>query len=168
MGTDSMRDIRHDLRERLAALNGRYVDEMVQYDQKREALEEGHRTAITTLERERLAVEQLLAIEEERQGIAPAAAEARKTARLVPLADFLIAKAYTHGPIDKDQLREEANLAGYFAEGNGRTFHATLMNVTKCGRLVHRPDGRYAVPDGPAATLDAVDQTMEGEMQTLM
>jgi hypothetical protein len=165
-GDDSMRDIRHDLRERLASIGGRYADELSQYDEKREALEREHRTAIVGLERERIAVEQLLAIEEERHGIPADAVEAGKTARLVPLAEFLITKVYTHGPMEKDQLREEANLAGYFAEGNGRKFHTTLMNITKCGRLVHRPDGRYAFPARHPATLfGSDDQPRESAMQ---
>src|SRR6266699_433869 len=83
--TDSMRDIRHDLRERLASISGRYADEMAQYQEKREALDNAHRDTMTALDREKVAVEQLLAVEEERQGILPAAVEARKTARLVAL-----------------------------------------------------------------------------------
>jgi hypothetical protein len=142
-----MRDIRHDLRERLAALNGRYLDAMALYQAEREALDNGHRVTITALERERTAVEQLLAIEEERQGFPPAAVQARKTARLVALDDFLVTKVHAHGPMDKDHLRAEANLAGYFAEGNGRKFHITLMNVTRCGRLVRLSDGKYAFPE---------------------
>jgi hypothetical protein len=164
-GADSMRDIRHDLRERLASIGGRYADELSQYDQRREALEQEHRATIVGLERERIAVEQLLAIEEERHGISADAVEARKTARLVPLAEFLITKVYTHGPMEKDQLREEANLAGYFAEGNGRKFHTTLMNIAKYGRLIHFPDGRYAFPGRQSAPLfNADDQTMGAEM----
>jgi hypothetical protein len=159
---DSMRDIRYDLRERLASISGRYADELSKYDEKREALERLHRETIAALERERMAIEQLLAIEEERQGIPPTSAEARKTARLVPLADFLITKVYTHGPIEKDQLREEVNLAGYFAEGNGRTFHTTLMNVTKCRRLIRLPDGRYACPHRDSVALFGVGAENDG------
>jgi hypothetical protein len=164
--TDSMRDIRHDLRERLASISGRYADEMAQYQEKREALDNAHRDAMTALDREKVAVEQLLAVEEERQGILPAAVEARKTARLVSLDDFLVTKVHAEGPMDKDQLRAEANLAGYFAEGNGRTFHVTLMNVKRCGRLVQLPDGRYAFPERHAAMLfGSDDQPTEGAMQ---
>ena len=164
-----MRDIRHDLRERLASISGRYADEMTQYQEKREALDNAHRDTMTALDREKVAVEQLLAVEEERQGILPAAIEARKTARLVALDDFLVTKVHAHGPLDKDQLRAEANLAGYFAEGNGRTFHVTLMNVTKCGRLVHLPDGRYAFPERRGAALfGGADQTTEDEVQTVV
>jgi hypothetical protein len=154
-----MRDIRQDLRERLAGISARYFEEMYNYDQKREALEEGHRTTIEGLDQERVAVEQLLKIEEERHGASPSEAEVRKTARLLPLAAFIETKVHAHGPMDKDQLRAEANLAGYFVEGNGRTFHTTLMNITKCGRVVQLPDGRYAFPQRSAT---------EDEMQTLM
>jgi hypothetical protein len=143
---DSMRDIRHDLRERLATISGRYADELAKYEETRLALEQQHRDTMAALDRERAALEQLLTIEEEREGIVPGSAESRRTARLVPLADFLMTKVYTHGPIEKDHLRHEANLAGYFAERNGRTFHATLMNLTKCSRLIHLSDGKYACP----------------------
>jgi hypothetical protein len=164
-----MRDIRHDLRERLANISARYLDEMYEYDQKREALEEGHRTTIEGLDRERTAVEQLLKVEEERHGASPGEVEARKTARLVPLATFIETKVHAHGPMDKDQLRAEANLAGYFIDGNGRTFHATLMNIAKCGRVLQLPDGRYAFPERPARALDEDhDPATEDEMQTLM
>ena len=57
-----MRDIRTDLRERLASVNGRYADEMVDYDRKLGELQECHRQAIAVLERERAVLEQLLAI----------------------------------------------------------------------------------------------------------
>jgi len=113
-----MRDIRHDLRERLAGISARYLDEMYEYEQKREALEEGHRTTIDALDSERIAVDQLLKIEEARHGISSSEVEIRKTARLVPLATFIETKLHAHGSMDKDQLRAEANLAGYFLDGN--------------------------------------------------
>jgi hypothetical protein len=147
-----MRDIRTDLKERLAAVAGRYADAMVEYDRQREALEEAHSKTIAALDRERAALEQMLAIEEGRTGAAPLT-EARRAARLVPLADFMVTKVHAHGPLDKDQLRAEANLAGYFSEADGRTFHTTLMNITKCGRLIRLPDGRYAFPDRQPETL---------------
>jgi hypothetical protein len=164
-----MRDIRQDLRERLAGISARYYEEMYEYDQKREALEEGHRKTIEGLDEERVAVEQLLKIEEERQGISASEVESRKTARLLPLAAFLETKVHAHGPMDKDQLRAEANLAGYFVQGNGRTFHTTLMNITKCGRVVQLPDGRYAFPERPTSVLNEDHGPgTEDEMQTLM
>ena len=39
------------------------------------------------------------------------------------------------------------------------------MNVTKRGRLVHLPDGRYAAPNREPAMFD---QSEGGEMQTSM
>jgi hypothetical protein len=141
-----MRDIRNDLRERLASVAARYVDEIDEHNQKLKSLEKSHEETLTGLARERAAVEQLLAIEDERAGI-PALTLAQKLAVLVPLGDFLVMKVQHHGPMQKEQLRAEARLAGYLPDGNARVFHITLMNVTKCGRLVHLPDGRYAFRD---------------------
>ena len=159
-----MRDIRNDLRERLASVLARYSDEITEYNRKCETLEASHKKILTTLAAERAALEQLLAVENERHGI-PAPTLAQKIATLVPLRDFLVIKVQAHGPMEKDQLRAEAKLAGYLADGNGRTFHITLMNVTKRGRLVHLPDGRYAAPSREPAMFD---QSEGGEMQTLM
>jgi len=138
-----MRDIRIDLRERLSALNESYLCEMSGYDEKREALEQEHRNKISTLERERVATEQMLTIEEQRHGALPLAAASKAMGHLVALPDFLITKVFSHGPMDKDQLRAEAALAGY---ENGRKFHTTLMNITNGGKLVLAGDGRYAFP----------------------
>jgi hypothetical protein len=154
---ESMRDIRQDLRERLAGITARYYEELYEYDLKREALEERRRTIIEALDQERVAVEQLLKVEEERHGASPSEVEARKTARLIPLATFIETKVHAHGPMDKDQLRAEAHLAGYFLDGNGRSFHATLMNIAKSGRVVQLSDGRYAFPERAAVSLDEDD-----------
>jgi len=159
-----MRDIRTDLRERLASVLARYSDEITEYNRKCEALEASHKKTLTALAAERAALEQLLAVENERHDI-PAPTLAQKIATLVPLRDFLVAKAQAHGPMEKDQLRAEAKLAGYFADGNGRTFHITLMNVTERVQLAHLPDGRYAAPNREPAMLD---QSEGGKMQTLM
>jgi hypothetical protein len=160
-----MRDIRTDLRQRLAANAAAYSDEIAEYNRQLEAIEKSHKETLTTLGRERAALEQLLALENERHDI-PGPTLAQKIATLVPLGDFLVTKLQAHGPMEKEQLRAEARLAGYAAAGNGRAFHITLLNVTKCGRLVHLPDGRYAYPERPATTLfGSDDQPREGAMQ---
>lgn len=163
-----MRDIRNDLRERLASIDARYADEMARYDEQRLLLELSHKQAITDLERERAAVQQMLSFEDRREGNQPDTTE-QAAAQLVPLVDFLITKLHTHGPLDKDELKAEASAAGYFAEGNGRTLHTTLMNITKNGRIARLSDGRYAFPSpssGPLFGMDAEPE--EGEMRTVM
>jgi hypothetical protein len=160
-----MRDIRNDLRERLASVAARYSDEITEYNRNLTILEQSHKETVTALARERAALEQLMALEDERAGI-PAPTRAQRLATLVPLGDFLVTKVQAHGPMEKEQLRAEASLAGYVAAGNGRAFHITLINVTKCGRLVHLPDGRYSYPERHAATLfGSDDQPREGAMQ---
>jgi hypothetical protein len=156
-----MRDIRKDLRERLASVIGRYADEITEYNRKLTDLEKSHHETLTALARERAALEQLLAIEDARAGIG-APTLAQKLATLVPLSDFLVAKVQAHGPIEKDDLRAEASLAGYLADGNGRAFHITLMNIAKCGRLLHLPDGRYGFPEHCATTLLGSDDRAVG------
>jgi hypothetical protein len=165
-GGNSMRDIRNDLKERMAGVASRYADAMVDYERQRGELEKTHTLTITSLDRERAALEQLLVIEDQRNGIEPS--EIKRTARLVPLADFMVTKVHTHGPLEKDQLRSEADLAGYFADGNGRTFHLTLMNITNAGRLTRLSDGRYAFPEREPNSLFGMDQSKEANMKTLM
>jgi hypothetical protein len=164
-----MRDIRNDLRERIAAVSSRYAEAMGDYEQQRDALEGGHRKLIAELDRERAALQQMLTIEEQRDGLPTTGT--KRPARLVSLADFMVTKIHAHGPLDKDQLRAEADLAGYFSdgEGDGRTFHTTLMNITKGGRLIRLPDGRYAFPERKAGALFGMGEpTKEDGMKTLM
>jgi hypothetical protein len=157
----AMRDIRADLKERLAFLDGRYADEVAKYDQQRDALEAAYRESIQRITRERSAIADLLAIENER-AIEPLAVERPK---LAPLMEFLLAKVCAHGPVDKDQLRAETNAAGYFDEGNGRAFHTTLMNITRGGKVIQLPDGRYAAPTTPG---NLFNPNREGNVPTIM
>jgi hypothetical protein len=159
-----MRDIRPDLRERLAENAARQHEEIAEFERKFVALQKSHKAALDVLGRERAALEQLLESESERHGM-PALTRAQKIATLVPLADFLVTKVQAHGPIGKDPLLGEAKLAGYLAAANGRTFHITLMNLAKRGRLVRLPNGQYVAPAREPAMFD---QSEEGEMQTLM
>jgi len=163
-----MRDIRQDLRERLAVLNGRHLDQETQYQEARDALENAYRDAVAALVREKVAVQQLLAIEEERVRMPAGTVDTRKTAHLISLADFLVTKVHAHGPMNKGQLRAEADLAGYFAAGNGRTFHITLMNITKSGRVTVTQDGRYEFARRQPPTFGGEQQSTEDERQILM
>ena len=163
-----MRDIRNDLRERLANVNGRYADEMVKYDDEIQRLHESHREVLDSLDRERAALQQMLELEESREG-APLSisADPPKPFR-VSLADFLITKIYAHGPLSKDEIREQADRAGYFDELDGRTFHTTLMNITKGGKLQRLADGRYAHPRPTGSLFGIEAKQKEEEMTHLM
>jgi hypothetical protein len=140
-----MRDIRTDLRDRLAAVMGRTADQHDRYARAHEALVTAHTQEIANLERERKALEALLTIEQERDGALPLAVPA--TRPVLPLGEFLTTKVHAHGPMEKDELRSEAEMAGYLNDiVNGRTFHTTLMNVVKHGKITQLPDGKYAYP----------------------
>lgn len=140
-----MRDIRTDLRDRLTAVMGRILDEHEQFIRAQEKLELDHKQEQEALERERRALEALLAIEQERDGVLP---QRLPTPRpVLPLGEFLTTKLHAHGAMDKDELRAQAETAGYFNDvTNGRTFHTTLMNFVKHGKIIQLPDGKYAYP----------------------
>lgn len=144
-----MRDIRPDLRLRHAAVMGRIADEQADYQRALEVLEANHREQLATLERERKAVEALLIIEEQRDGLPQL--ERAPTRPPLPLGEFLATKVHAHGPMDKEELRAEAHVAGYFNDTiNGRSFHTTLMNIVKHGKIVQTQDGKYAYPAAPS------------------
>jgi len=162
-----MRDIRTDLRERLRTVLAGLHDAETEYDHQRELLELQYRDRVAALGREKAALEQLLAIEDRRAGIEPT--HDTPAVRLVPLADFLVTKVHAHGPMAKDRLRIEAHAAGYFADKNGRTFHITLRNIERSGRVVRLPDGCYAFRQrDPSPLFGMGEPTGEGGMQTLM
>lgn len=153
-----MRDIRNDLHERLAALQSQQYEEISSYHEKFDLLQSEHRRVIAAIESERAAIKQLLLIEERRALAAPAIQS--DTSPLVPLSDFIIAKIQTTGPLEREELRSAAEEAGY---KDGRTFHTTLMNITKGRRLQQMADGRYAIPsldDEPFFQLDRKDHAM--------
>jgi hypothetical protein len=140
-----MRDIRTDLRDRLAAVMGRILDEHDQYVRAQEKLEFDHNQEQQALERERRALEALLAIEQERDGALPLNIPIPRP--VLPLGEFLTTKLHAHGAMDKDELRAQAEAAGYFNDvTNGRTFHTTLLNFVKHGKIIQLTDGKYAYP----------------------
>jgi hypothetical protein len=164
-----MRDIRDDLRERLMALDGRHADAMVDYDQRLAALNKEHRETVAAIERERAALKELLAFEAQRHGLPPddPLNYVQKKQLRLPLADFLIARVAARGPLDKEGLKAEADSAGYLDAGNGRSFHAALLNMTKHGKLKQLADGRYAAPNGAVETLFGLGQ-QAAEEQPMM
>ena len=49
------------------------------------------------------------------------------------------------GAKSKDELRDLAQAAGYFPEGEGgRSLHATLVNIVRSGRAIEQ-DGVYSM-----------------------
>jgi hypothetical protein len=147
-GIGGMRDILEGLSERLRSVAARYADEVANYSEARNALEAKHRETIAALNAEQSALEQLMRLEAERTGQSRPEPVLPSKPKL-SLLDFLLTKAHADGPIEKDELRRHAELAGYFADGEagGRKVHTTLMNLASAGRLHRLPDGRYAFPE---------------------
>jgi hypothetical protein len=144
LGVSGMRDIRADLMDRLGAVMGRTADQHERYARALEALEADHRKEIEDLDRERKALEALLAIEQQRDGVLTDRPAPRP---ILPLGEFLTTKVHAHGPLEKEELRLEAETVGYLNEVvNGRTFHTTLMNIVKHGKIIQLQDGKYAYP----------------------
>jgi hypothetical protein len=156
-----MRDIREDLRDRLAALQMAFNAAGEDHENQMTILQANYRHKVDTLERERQTVLQLLKIEEARglsAGDQPAQSKASQPA--LPLAEFIITKLSANGPMSKEQIRAEVDRAGYLdGEVTGRTFHLTLMNISGAGgRISKLPDSRYIAPSRFDATLFAPSQ----------
>ena len=135
------------LRDRLSKITGEYADEMSRYQEEAANLLLQHRLKIEELERERTAAQHLLDIERKRstetERPTPPASASNKLR--LPLADFLVMQVKTHGLLSREDLQEEARIAGYLSEpGAGRTFNMTLMNIEKVGRIRRGPDACYA------------------------
>jgi hypothetical protein len=140
-----MRDIRDDLRERLAAIQSAANTAIEEHENQALALQAGYRQKADALERERQAVLQMLKFEEARAK--PAEPGIARPPALA-LAEFIITKIHANGTMTKEQIRAEVDRAGYLeGEATGRTFHLTLMNISGAGgRICRLSDGRYAVP----------------------
>ena len=141
-----MRDIRNDLRERLAAVIAQLVDVRTEYDHDRNDLERRFNEQFTALSNERSSLEIILASESRRQGEDPEFHQKPKDRSLkLPLADFLIYQLKERGPSSKDDLRSAAENHQYFSDGesSGRPIHATLMNLVGSGRVQKTLDGIY-------------------------
>lgn len=114
-----LKDIRPDLRERLRVAS-------VERDQLRPRLVE--------LDAEIELLEQMLQREDRR--FQPAGSTPQDS-----LADFVL-ENLRRGIATKDSLRAVAESAGY--EVDGRSIHATLVNLMKAGRAVEFGEGQYA------------------------
>ena len=140
-----MRDIRPDLKERLSELDTRMSTLVAEYNRRKNDLDKEFAAREADLNDERHAASALFQIEQRRHGEANAPSAPNLT---LGLADFLIREATKRGPMQKDDLRAAAVLAGYFPEGEsgGRAVHTTLLNLVRSGRLGETNDGLYFDP----------------------
>jgi hypothetical protein len=155
-----LRDIRNDLRERLARLDGAQGDVIATYEEERQRIDDARRKAIEKIESERAAIKKLLEIEEARASALPSFTS--RSEPTVPLADFLLVKVRTSGRISKDELRAAAEEAGYMDK---RAFHTTLMNITNGRRLHQNADGSYVLPPMGSGALFESSLTKEEDMR---
>jgi hypothetical protein len=82
---DAPRDLRSDLRVRLDVVVKRFAEVVSEYTKKKEELEKDYTTTVSELQAERVALEQLLSIEEKRCGDAQADSAPGKVAKLIAL-----------------------------------------------------------------------------------
>jgi len=83
--SDPLRDLRSELRGRLAAVANSFAEAVSQHAKKKEEVEREYATAMAELERERTALEQLLVIEDKRYDVLGVKPDQQKTAKLMPL-----------------------------------------------------------------------------------
>jgi len=131
----TMRDITNDLKERLSAVEEQGKAENLRYERDRKALDEQHNTRLADLKAEWETINRLLVAEQRRLGVSPETPAQPKPK--MSLDDFFVQVAEKFGTASKQNLREEAEHAGYFVDGgpNGRRTHATIMNIVRSGRL---------------------------------
>jgi hypothetical protein len=118
-----LRDIRPDLRERLRSTTAE-MDHL--------------RGIVGDLEKTVQILEQMLAAEEQRFN---PQVPTKKGPPTEPLAEFLIENMAASGLKSKDEMRRMAEQAGY--DVDGRSIHATLVNLIKSGRAVEIGPGQF-------------------------
>lgn len=144
-----IRDIRPDLRDRLAVVEKQGNAQNAEYESKRKALEDEHKAKIAVLEEEWRALKQMIEVENRRYG--DAGDSAQSFTSTMSLDDFFVATVEKFGTASKKNLRDEAERAGYFrgAESAGRVTHTTLMNIVRGGRLREIAPEVYAPGNRP-------------------
>ena len=138
-----MRDIRADLRDRIAALGGRESEIAREHNRRMRELELWWENEIKIVQDERSAAQAMLAIEMRRHG------EIEKIGLpQVPLQDFIIQETAKRGIASKEDLRLAATQANYFPDGEtgGRQIHTTVLNLVRANRLMEVQEGRFGVP----------------------
>ena len=147
-----LRDIRPDLKTRMDLISqetDRITDE---YTKRKRALEAEYEQRVTERKAAYSSLKRLYDEEDRRLGGNAATPMVVHKTPAVPLADFFVQQVERHGDsATKDSLRQLAEQAGYFPEGDsGRATHATLMNIAKGGRIRDLGDGRYAPATKPS------------------
>lgn len=114
----TMRDIREDIRERLALVERKIAD---------------FQRALQQQEEIKASYERILALEEARAGFR--ALNVTQGETKPPVADFIIGLLRGR-PRTKDELTQQAEQAGYYADGSvGRAVHMALVNMERSGRI---------------------------------
>ena len=134
-----LRDIRPDLKERIAAKR----------HEKAQALATAQKADedIATLERMISEESGRIAGDSVRLSFAAGAAEVNYGTPKLPLDDFIMGQLQS-GPKLKEELRESAEAAGYFkatATSPGRVIHATVLHLVRDRRVAIQPDRRIAI-----------------------
>ncbi len=119
-----MRDIRSDLRERLAAAETKQAQLL---------------TSLETLENEIATIQGLLQIEDRRNGETNGHAKVKP---LMPLEDFIVA-VVKRRPTSKEGMLSAALQEGY--DVNGRHIHGHLMKLVRDGVLSTTNDDTYVI-----------------------
>ncbi len=134
-----MRDIRPDLRERIAEAERRAAECSLAFDKARAKLEGDHQSEMAGIKRELDALRSLIVIESERTG-----GHEQPLQKSAELADYLVTLIFQNGPTYKNELKYLAEKAGYFEPGGGgRAVHLTLHNLVQHRKLVKLDDERY-------------------------
>lgn len=118
------RDIRTDLKARLIAATAKR-------DEQQKLVEE--------LDNEVLLLTKMLDQEERRFG----AAKIEQPPTQAPLPDFIV-ESLSRGKMDKDDLRHFAETKGIAVDG--RSLHATLINLIRAGKIKEVEEGFYDLP----------------------
>jgi hypothetical protein len=159
-----MRDIRNDLRERLAAVCEQIADVRGEYDHDRNDLERRFNERLMALSAEMSSLKTILESEARRQGDEPVSFPKAKAPILrAPLADFLVYILKEREPLSKDDLRAMAENHQYFPDGtsSGRPVHATLMNLVRSGRVQETSDGLYTCGYANGIELPIFDKVLK-------
>lgn len=142
-----------ELTDRYVAAKARVSTIKGQYDSELQRLHARFNKAFADAKEEFLALETILRLEEKKNGVQ---SDEGSTQRL-PLAEFFLTALHANGPLSKDDLRDQAERVGYFADGDpsGRTVHVTLLNLCRAGRVVEVGSGIYTYP--PAVMKEAAE-----------
>lgn len=156
--SDSPNQKAQDLRLKLAKLTGEYADVMSAYDSARAVLDASYQKSLAQLNK--FHTEKMGRINEDRKTVLGELLALKlphdavddlflfRNRQNVSLADTIYSTIYEHGPISKADIRVKIEAGGQIEIGSGRTFHLTLMNVAKSGKIKVLPDGNYVHTSG--------------------